>query len=80
MAEARGRTSCATDTPRCKQMMPSVNVYYSDVWTDPAVRTPDVPLVYAYNDTTQFFTTRAEQPAASILSAGRQTGGQTAAS
>jgi hypothetical protein len=37
-------------------MMPSVNVYYSDVWTDPAVRTPDVPLVYSYNDTTQFFT------------------------
>jgi hypothetical protein len=56
MAEARGRTSCATDTPKCKQMMPSVNLYYSDVWTDPAVRTPDVPLVYAYSDTTQFFT------------------------
>ena len=57
MAEARGRTSCANDTPKCKQMIPSVNVYYSDVWTDPAVRTPDVPLVYAYNDPTQFFTT-----------------------
>jgi len=56
MAEARGRTSCATDTPKCRQMMPSVNIYYSDVWTDPAVRTPDVPLVYAYNDATQFFT------------------------
>jgi hypothetical protein len=56
MAEARARTSCVTDTPKCRQMMPSVNVYYSDVWTDPAVRTPDVPLVYAYNDTTQFFT------------------------
>jgi hypothetical protein len=56
MAEARGRTSCATDTPKCRQMMPSVNLYYSDVWTDPAVRTPDGPLVYAYNDATQFFT------------------------
>ncbi len=56
MAEARGRTSCATDTPKCRQMMPSVNLYYSDVWTDPAVRTPDVPLVYSYNDATQFFT------------------------
>lgn len=56
MAEARGRTSCSTDTPKCKQMMPSVNLYYSDVWTDPAIRTPDKPLVYAYNDTTQFFT------------------------
>jgi Hydrazine synthase alpha subunit middle domain len=56
MAEARGRTSCSTDTPKCKQMMPSVNLYYSDVWTDPAIRNPDKPLVYAYNDTTQFFT------------------------
>jgi len=56
MAEARARTSCVSDTPKCRQMMPSVNVYYSDVWTDPAVRTPDVPLVYSYNDTTQFFT------------------------
>jgi hypothetical protein len=56
MAEARGRTSCTTDTPKCRQMMPSVNLYYSDVWTDPAVRTPDVPLVYSYNDATQFFT------------------------
>jgi hypothetical protein len=56
MAEARGRTSCATDTPKCKQMMPSVNLYYSDVWTDPAVRPVDANLVYAYNDATQFFT------------------------
>ena len=56
MAETRGRISCATDTPKCRQMMPSVNIYYSDVWTDPAVRTPDVPVVYAYNDATQFFT------------------------
>jgi hypothetical protein len=56
MAQARGRTSCTTDTPKCRQMMPSVNIYYSDVWTDPAVRTPDAPLVYSYSDTTQFFT------------------------
>jgi Hydrazine synthase alpha subunit middle domain len=56
MAQVRARTSCATDTPKCRQMMPSVNLYYTDVWTDPAVRTPDVPLVYSYSDTTQFFT------------------------
>jgi len=56
MAQARSRTSCATDTPKCRQMMPSVNLYYSDVWTDPAVRTPDAPLVYSYNDPTQFYT------------------------
>jgi hypothetical protein len=56
MAETRARISCVTDTPKCRQMMPSVNVYYKDVWTDPSVRTPDVPLIYAYNDTSQFFT------------------------
>jgi hypothetical protein len=56
MAEARGRISCSTDTPKCKQMIPSVNVYYQDVWTNPAVRAPDAPIVYSYNDTTQFFT------------------------
>jgi hypothetical protein len=56
MAQARARTSCASDSPKCKQMNPSVNVYYKDVWTDPAVRAPDASLVYAYNDSTQFLT------------------------
>jgi hypothetical protein len=56
MAEARARTSCTSDTPKCKQMMPSVNIYYQDVWTDPTVRTPDKSFAYAYNDATQFFT------------------------
>jgi hypothetical protein len=52
MAQARARTSCATDSPKCKQLNPSVNLYYKDVWTDPAVRAPDPNLVYAYNDAT----------------------------
>jgi hypothetical protein len=56
MAQARARTSCASDTPKCKQMNPSVNVYYKDIWTDPAVRPADASLVYAYNDATQFLT------------------------
>jgi hypothetical protein len=56
MAETRARISCANDTPKCRAMLPSVNVYYQDVWTDPAVRTPDKSFQYAYNDTTQFFT------------------------
>jgi hypothetical protein len=56
MAQTRARTSCASDAPKCKQMIPSVNIYYSDVWTDAAVRKPDDPLVYAYNDATQFLT------------------------
>jgi hypothetical protein len=56
MAQARARTSCATDSGKCLQMNPSVNLYYQDVWTDPAVRAADAPLVYAYNDATQFLT------------------------
>jgi hypothetical protein len=52
MAQARARTTCAADTQKCGQMNPSVNLYYKDVWTDPAVRAPDPNLVYAYNDPT----------------------------
>jgi hypothetical protein len=36
MAEARMAWSCANDTPPCLQMVPSVNVLYTDVWSDPA--------------------------------------------
>jgi hypothetical protein len=50
MAQARARTSCAIDSPKCKQMIPSVNVYYSDVWTDPTVRKADASFQYSYQD------------------------------
>src|SRR3984885_11405803 len=50
MAETRGRTSCATDTPRCIQMMPSVNIIYQDVWTNPSVRAPDPSFSFSYLD------------------------------
>jgi hypothetical protein len=50
MAEARSRQSCASDTPRCVAMRPSVDVIYNDVWTNPAVRAPDAPLAYRYAD------------------------------
>lgn len=58
MAQTRARTSCANDTPKCKQMMPSVNVYYQDVWTDAtsAGRAPDASFDYSYNNALQFFT------------------------
>jgi hypothetical protein len=56
MAQARARTGCTADSQKCKDMNPSVNLYYKDVWTDPAVRPADASLVYAYNDSTQFFT------------------------
>ena len=32
------------DTPPCMQMVPSVNVVYQDVWTNPAVRAPGCEL------------------------------------
>jgi hypothetical protein len=33
-------------------MQPSVNIVYQDVWTNPAVRTPDASFSYSYNDPT----------------------------
>jgi len=50
MAEARMAVSCTTDTPPCLQMVPSVNVLYTDVWTDPAQATPGTPITYSYTD------------------------------
>jgi hypothetical protein len=47
MAEARTRMSCQTDSG-CPALLPSVDLLYEDVWTDPAVRTPDAPLEYRY--------------------------------
>ncbi|MGH8133400.1 MAG: hypothetical protein ACRETP_09265, partial [Steroidobacteraceae bacterium] len=52
MAQARMAVSCANDTPPCAQMVPSVNVVYSDVWTDPAQATPGTPITYSYTDAT----------------------------
>jgi len=56
MAESRMRVSCLSDMPPCKQMVPSVNVLYTDVWTDPAQATPGTPINLRYDDATQFFT------------------------
>jgi hypothetical protein len=56
MAQARMRVSCANDNPPCAQMVPSVNVIYTDVWTDPAQATPGQSLFYRYDDATQFTT------------------------
>ncbi len=52
MAQARMRISCAQDSPPCAQMVPSVNVLYTDVWTDPAQATPGAPISYRYDDPT----------------------------
>ncbi len=56
MAQARMRVSCASDSPPCKQMVPGVNVVYTDVWTDPALATPGAPINLRYDDATQFMT------------------------
>src|SRR5690606_14182971 len=49
MAEARTRVSCQTD---CAALTPSVDLLYSDVWTDSAVRAPDPDLMMRYTDLT----------------------------
>ncbi len=46
MAEALARISCANDTPRCKQMVPSVNVTSTEIWANPPATTADVSLLY----------------------------------
>ncbi|MBV8305919.1 MAG: hypothetical protein JO274_00445 [Gammaproteobacteria bacterium] len=56
MAQARMRVSCLNDMPPCKQMVPGVDVLYTDVWTDPAQATPGTPISLRYDDPTQFFT------------------------
>ena len=56
MAQARMRVSCMSDSPPCLQMVPAVNVIYSDVWTDPAQATPGAPINLRYDDATQFKT------------------------
>ncbi len=50
MAQARMRISCASDSPPCMQMVPSMNVLYTDVWTDPAQAPAGAPLSYRYDD------------------------------
>ncbi len=49
MAETRTRVSCQTD---CAALEPSVDVLYTDVWTDTAVATPADDIEYLYSDLT----------------------------
>ena len=50
MAQARIRVSCATDS--CAALEPSFDLVYDDVWTDPALRTPDASFADRYQDLT----------------------------
>jgi hypothetical protein len=56
MAQARARASCTNDQVKCIQIRPSMNVLYSDVWTDPAAagRASDKDLQYRYDDVVNF--------------------------
>jgi Hydrazine synthase alpha subunit middle domain len=56
MAEARMAWSCTNDVPPCLQMMPSVDVIYTDVWTNPALAAPNPSIFYRYEDSTEFHT------------------------
>jgi hypothetical protein len=49
MAQARARISCQDD---CSALLPSVDLVYEDVWTDPVAsgREPDAPFSYRYAD------------------------------
>ena len=49
MAWTRMVNSCATD---CSSLDPSINVEFSDVWTDPSLRLPDPAISYSYLDLT----------------------------
>ena len=59
MAEARARISCQAG---CYALLPSVDVMYEDIWTDPIAsgRVPDAPFAYRYAD----LVTPAPTPAA----------------
>ncbi len=50
MARARARTTCVAGT-LCSQI-PSVNLIYDDVWTDPVVRPADASLAVTYGGAT----------------------------
>ena len=49
MAETRTRVSCQTD---CAALKPSVDVLYTDLWTDPALATPANAITYSYSNLT----------------------------
>jgi hypothetical protein len=47
MADTRAWNTCHTGSTDCSEV-PSADVIYADVWTDPVVRAPDAPFSYLY--------------------------------
>ena len=62
MAEARARVTCATGSGLPCSEVPSMNVLYTDVWTDPAQATRGTVINYSYTDPT--FLTAIPTPSA----------------
>ena len=50
MAEARARVTCAQASGVPCSEVPSVNVLYTDVWTDPGKATPGAVISFSYTD------------------------------
>ena len=53
MAQTRARLTCLLTGPdKCKSMLPSVNVAFEDIWTDPVAsgRAKDASFTYSYSD------------------------------
>ncbi len=51
MADTRAWNTCHTGSTDCSEV-PSIDVVYTDVWTDPLVRPADAPLSYLYSNLT----------------------------
>jgi hypothetical protein len=51
MADTRAWNTCHTGSTDCSEV-PSIDVVYTDVWTDPIVRPADAPLSYLYSNLT----------------------------
>jgi hypothetical protein len=54
--------SCAGDSPRCLQDMPTRDVVYTDLWTNPAAATPGTPIAYTYQAINQQFASATSMP------------------
>ncbi len=46
MAETLARISCAQDTPRCAQIVPSVNLSATEIWSNPPASSANISLRY----------------------------------
>jgi hypothetical protein len=62
MAETLHDASCAGDSPRCLQDMPTRDVLYTDLWTNPAAATPGTPIAYTYQAINQQFANATSMP------------------